>query len=80
MRSELVDSHVLELTVFLVLLDWTRNPKGWLSRQKLFSNDWRRDKIEVAEMAANGLLLSNTLGIRSSAWRFGNFGILYQVS
>ncbi|MCM4172151.1 T9SS C-terminal target domain-containing protein [Arenibacter sp. TNZ] len=76
-ESEIVDSHATRVTGILVASGLDKKSKGVAYKAKAVSNDWRRDKIEVAEMAANGLLLSNhSYGIRSSAvpdWYFGSY-------
>ena len=76
-QSQIVDSHATRITGILVASGLNNKSKGVAYKAKAVSNDWRRDKIEVAEMAANGLLLSNhSYGIRSNAvpdWYFGSY-------
>ncbi|NKI26757.1 S8 family serine peptidase [Arenibacter sp. 6A1] len=75
--SELVNSHATKIMGVLVASGKDYKSKGVAYKAKAISNDWRRDKIEVAEMAANGLLLSNhSYGISSSQvpdWYFGSY-------
>ncbi|MCM4150138.1 T9SS C-terminal target domain-containing protein [Arenibacter sp. N53] len=76
-QSEIVDSHATRVTGIMVASGLDKKSKGVAYKAKAVSNDWRRDKIEVAEMAANGLLLSNhSYGIMSSRvpdWYFGSY-------
>lgn len=76
-QSEIVDSHATRVTGILVAEGLDKRSKGVAYKAKAVSNDWRRDKIEVAEMAANGLLLSNhSYGIMSDRvpdWYFGSY-------
>lgn len=76
-QSEIVDSHATRVTGILVAEGLDKRSKGVAYKAKAVSNDWKRDKIEVAEMAANGLLLSNhSYGIMSDRvpdWYFGSY-------
>ena len=76
-QSEIVDSHATRITGILVAEGLDKRSKGVAYKAKAVSNDWKRDKIEVAEMAANGLLLSNhSYGIMSDRvpdWYFGSY-------
>ncbi|HCO83831.1 MAG TPA: peptidase S8 [Arenibacter sp.] len=76
-ESEVVDSHATRVAGILVAEGLDTKSKGVAYRAKAVSNDWRRDKIEVAEMAANGMLLSNhSYGIMSDRvpdWYFGSY-------
>ena len=76
-ESQIVDSHATRVTGILVAEGLDRKSKGVAYKAKAVSNDWRRDKIEVAEMAADGLLLSNhSYGIMSDRvpdWYFGSY-------
>lgn len=76
-QSEIVDSHATRVTGILVAAGLDKKSKGVAYKAKAVSNDWRRDKIEVAEMAAEGLLLSNhSYGIMSDRvpdWYFGSY-------
>jgi hypothetical protein len=75
--SEVVDSHATRVAGILVAAGLDKKSKGVAYKAKAVSNDWRRDKIEVAEMAAEGLLLSNhSYGIMSDRvpdWYFGSY-------
>ena len=75
--SEIVDSHATRVAGILVAQGLDKKSKGVAYKAKAVSNDWRRDKIEVAEMAADGLLLSNhSYGIMSDRvpdWYFGSY-------
>ena len=75
--SEIVDSHASRVTGILVASGLENKAKGVAYRAKAVSHDWKRDKIEVAEMAANGLLLSNhSYGIKTDRvpdWYFGSY-------
>lgn len=76
-NSEVVDSHATRVTGILVASGLDQNARGVAYKAKAVTNDWTRDKIEVAEMAANGMLLSNhSYGIRSDRvpdWYFGSY-------
>jgi len=76
-QSEIVDSHATRVTGILVAAGLDKKSKGVAYKAKAVSNDWKRDKIEVAEMAADGLLLSNhSYGIMSDRvpdWYFGSY-------
>ncbi|MCK0132824.1 S8 family serine peptidase [Arenibacter sp. S6351L] len=76
-ESEIVDSHATRVAGILVAQGLDKKSKGVAYKAKAVSNDWRRDKIEVAEMAADGLLLSNhSYGIMSDRvpdWYFGSY-------
>ncbi|MCM4167956.1 hypothetical protein KCTC52924_01224 [Arenibacter antarcticus] len=76
-QSEVVDSHATRVTGILVASGLDKKAKGLAYKAKAVTNDWTRDKIEVAEMAANGMLLSNhSYGIRPDRvpdWYFGSY-------
>jgi hypothetical protein len=76
-ESEVVDSHATRVAGILVAAGLDKKSKGVAYKAKAVSNDWRRDKIEVAEMASEGLLLSNhSYGIMSDRvpdWYFGSY-------
>jgi hypothetical protein len=70
-------SHATMVTGTIISSGVKQNAKGVAYRATALSNDWTRDKIEVAEAAANGLLLSNhSYGINSGVvpdWYFGSY-------
>lgn len=70
-------SHATMVTGAMISSGVKQNAKGVAYRATALSHDWTRDKIEVAEAAANGLLLSNhSYGINSSRvpdWYFGSY-------
>lgn len=76
-QSEVVDSHATKVTGILVASGVDKKSKGIAYRAQAATHDWTKDKIEVAEMAANGLLLSNhSYGIRTDRvpdWYFGSY-------
>ncbi|HLT51441.1 MAG TPA: S8 family serine peptidase [Arenibacter sp.] len=76
-HSGSVDPHATRITGILVASGIDKKSKGVAHRAKAVTHDWTRDKIEVAEMAANGLLLSNhSYGIRTERvpdWYFGSY-------
>ncbi len=75
--SEEVDSHATMVTGNLISSGVKPNAKGVAFNANAITHDWTRDKIEVAEAAANGLLLSNhSYGIMSDRvpdWYFGAY-------
>lgn len=76
-QSEVVDPHATRVTGILVASGLDKKSKGVAYRAQAVTQDWTKDKIEVAEMAANGLLLSNhSYGIRTDRvpdWYFGSY-------
>ncbi|WP_394974269.1 S8 family serine peptidase [uncultured Croceitalea sp.] len=70
-------SHATMVTGTMISSGIKQNAKGVAFRATALSHDWTRDKIEVAQAAANGLLLSNhSYGINSSRvpdWYFGSY-------
>lgn len=72
-----VDAHATMVTGSLISSGIKREAQGVAFRANVLSHDWTRDKIEVAEAAANGLLLSNhSYGIKSDRvpdWYFGSY-------
>ena len=70
-------SHATMVTGAIISSGIKQNAKGVAYKATALSFDWTRDKIEVAEAAANGLLLSNhSYGINSGAvpdWYFGSY-------
>ncbi|TVZ16274.1 putative secreted protein (Por secretion system target) [Maribacter sp. MAR_2009_72] len=72
-----VDRHATLVTGSIISTGLKREAKGVANKAKVVSHDWSRDKIEVAEAAANGMLLSNhSYGImadRVPDWYFGAY-------
>lgn len=75
--SEEVDTHATLVTGNLVSSGIKQDAKGVAFEAEALAHNWTRDKIEVAEAAANGLLLSNhSYGIKSDRvpdWYFGSY-------
>ncbi|MEM8999089.1 MAG: S8 family serine peptidase [Bacteroidota bacterium] len=75
--SEAVSSHATLVTGTLISSGVKEKAKGVAYAARAVTHDWTRDKIEVAEAAANGLLLSNhSYGIatdRVPDWYFGSY-------
>ncbi|WP_420321057.1 S8 family serine peptidase [Flagellimonas sp.] len=72
-----VSLHATRVTGHLISSGIKPNAKGVAYSAKVLSHDWTRDKIEVAQAAAEGLLLSNhSYGIKSDRvpdWYFGSY-------
>jgi len=72
-----VSLHATLVTGNLISAGVEPNAKGVAYGAQALTHDWSRDKIEVAEAAANGLLLSNhSYGILSDRvpdWYFGSY-------
>ena len=72
-----ISSHATLVTGNLVSTGLKPDAKGVAFKANAISHDWTRDKIEVAEAAAQGLLLSNhSYGIKSDRvpdWYFGSY-------
>lgn len=72
-----VDDHATLVTGSIISTGHKREAKGVANKASVVSYDWSRDKIEVAEAAANGRLLSNhSYGImadRVPDWYFGAY-------
>ncbi len=70
-------AHATMVTGTMVSSGVKQNAKGVAYRATALTHDWTRDKIEVTEAAANGLLLSNhSYGINTSRvadWYFGSY-------
>lgn len=70
-------SHATMVTGAIISSGVKQDAKGVAYGATALSNDWTRDKIEVAEAVAKGLLLSNhSYGINSGAvpdWYFGSY-------
>lgn len=75
--SEDVDSHATLVTGSIISSGIKKEAKGVAYRANALSHDWTRDKLEVTEAAANGLLLSNhSYGIKTDRvpdWYFGSY-------
>lgn len=76
-NADEVSLHATLVTGNLISAGVEPNAKGVAYGAQALSHDWSRDKIEVAEAAANGLLLSNhSYGILSDRvpdWYFGAY-------
>ena len=75
--SSTVDFHATMVTGVLASSGIQKEAQGVAFGAQVLSHNWTRDRIEVAEAAANGLLLSNhSYGIRSDRvpdWYFGSY-------
>lgn len=75
--STTVDFHATMVTGVLASSGIQKEAQGVAFEATVLSHNWTRDRIEVAEAAANGLLLSNhSYGIRSDRvpdWYFGSY-------
>ncbi|MFD0795972.1 S8 family serine peptidase [Maribacter chungangensis] len=75
--SKEIDNHATMVSGSLISAGIKKEAQGVAYRAKVLSNDWSRDKIEVATAAANGLLLSNhSYGIKTDRvpdWYFGSY-------
>ena len=61
-----ISAHATMVMGTLIASGVKEKAKGVAYKAKATTNDWSRDKIEVSEAAANGLLLSNhSYGIKS---------------
>ncbi|WP_240740210.1 S8 family serine peptidase [Flagellimonas allohymeniacidonis] len=76
-QSESVSSHATLVTGTIISSGMKPKAKGVAFGAEAFTHDWTRDKIEVAQAAAAGLLLSNhSYGIKSDRvpdWYFGAY-------
>lgn len=72
-----IDNHTTLVTGAVVSSGVKQKAKGIAFAAKAMTNDWSRDKIEVAQAAAEGLLLSNhSYGIKTDRvpdWYFGAY-------
>ncbi|MEM1259102.1 MAG: S8 family serine peptidase [Bacteroidota bacterium] len=72
-----MDNHGTLVTGAMVSVGLKKEAKGVAYAAEALSHDWSRDKIEVAEAAASGLLLSNhSYGIKTDRvpdWYFGAY-------
>lgn len=75
--SNTVSAHATMVMGTLIASGVKEKAKGVAFKAQATTHDWSRDKIEVAEAAANGLLLSNhSYGIKSNRvpeWYFGSY-------
>ncbi|WP_249356383.1 S8 family serine peptidase [Maribacter sp. ACAM166] len=76
-ESTEVDAHATRVTGSIISAGYKNEARGVANKAKVLSHDWSRDKIEVTEAAANGLLLSNhSYGIKADRvpdWYFGAY-------
>ncbi len=72
-----VDSHATRVIGSIISTGIKKEAQGVANKASVLTNDWTRDKIEVTEAAANGLLLSNhSYGIKADRvpdWYFGAY-------
>ena len=72
-----VDAHATRVTGSIISTGHKKDAKGVANKASVLSHDWNRDKIEVTEAAAKGLLLSNhSYGIKADRvpdWYFGAY-------
>ncbi|WP_241240776.1 S8 family serine peptidase [Maribacter sp. MJ134] len=75
--SNEIDAHATMVTGSIISSGIKKEAKGVAHAANVLSHDWTRDKIEVTEAAANGLLLSNhSYGIKTDRvpdWYFGSY-------
>lgn len=76
-NTENITSHATRVMGTLIASGLKRKAKGVAYKAKATTNNWVRDRIEVAEAAANGLLLSNhSYGLHTANipdWYFGSY-------
>ncbi len=76
-QSSKIDEHATMVMGTLLASGIKKKAKGVAYKATAITNDWIRDKIEVSEAAANGLLLSNhSYGIKTNRvpnWYFGSY-------
>ncbi|WP_420603372.1 S8 family serine peptidase [Flagellimonas sp.] len=76
-NTDKIGQHATLVTGNLISSGVKANAKGVAYGAEAITHNWTRDKIEVAEAAANGLLLSNhSYGIKSDRvpdWYFGSY-------
>ena len=72
-----MSSHATRVTGTLIASGIKEKAKGVAFKATAITSNWKRDRIEVAEAAANGLLLSNhSYGIYTANvpdWYFGSY-------
>ena len=72
-----VDTHATHVTGSIISTGLKKDARGVANMANVISHDWTRDKIEVTEAAADGLLLSNhSYGIKADRvpdWYFGAY-------
>lgn len=75
--TEYVSSHATRVMGTLIASGRKRKAKGVAYKANALSSNWMRDRIEVVEAAANGLLLSNhSYGLHTANipdWYFGSY-------
>ncbi len=75
--AEYVSSHATRVMGTLIASGHKRKAKGVAYKANALSSNWIRDRIEVIEAAANGLLLSNhSYGLHTGNipdWYFGSY-------
>ncbi|PCJ97619.1 MAG: peptidase S8 [Flavobacteriaceae bacterium] len=75
--TDKLDKHATMVMGTLVASGVKKKAKGVAFGATALTSDWTRDKIEVSEAAANGLLLSNhSYGIKTDRvpdWYFGSY-------
>lgn len=75
--SNEISSHATMVTGTLISSGVKQKAKGVVYAAEALTNDWTKDKIEVIQAAANGMLLSNhSYGIKSDRvpdWYFGSY-------
>ena len=76
-QTNTTNLHATMVTGTLIASGVKEKAKGVAYQAEAISHDWTRDRIEVAEAAANGLLLSNhSYGIQTNRvpdWYFGSY-------
>lgn len=72
-----VDAHATRVAGSIISTGIKKAARGVANKASVITHDWTRDKIEVTEAAANGLLLSNhSYGIKADRvpdWYFGAY-------
>ena len=76
-NTTIIDPHATLVSGVLVASGVNTRAKGVAYKAEMMTSNWTRDKIEVAQAAENGLLLSNhSYGIhpgRVPDWYFGSY-------
>ncbi|TDT46451.1 putative secreted protein (Por secretion system target) [Maribacter spongiicola] len=72
-----VDAHATRVSGSIISTGIKKDARGVANMANVISHDWTRDKIEVTEAAADGLLISNhSYGIKADRvpdWYFGAY-------
>ncbi|MGO4919820.1 S8 family serine peptidase [Maribacter spongiicola] len=72
-----VDAHATRVSGSIISTGLKKDARGVANMANVISHDWTRDKIEVTEAAADGLLISNhSYGIKADRvpdWYFGAY-------